>query len=151
MLLLVLLVLLLVLLLVPDWIPLMPELRKRRWRSGKESEAEQEKSRHGYYPCVDDNDDDPDWMNGPDGNDSDDYWDEDRAWEAMLEAQEREAQQLIQEARVALGFAELEAQQLSECEAQQLIHEARNVDRHYWEEELRRLGLLAPSVKRARV
>ena len=64
-LLLVLLVLLLVLLLVPDWISLMPELRKRRWRSGKESEAEQEKSRHGYYPCVDDNDDDP-WMNGPD-------------------------------------------------------------------------------------
>ena len=102
----------------------MPELRRRRV-GGKESEAEQEKSRHGYYPCVDDNDDDPDWMNGPDGNDSDDYWDEDRAWEAMLEAQEREAQQLIQEAR--------------------------NVDRHYWEEELRRLGLLAPSVKRARV
>ena len=62
---------------------------------GKESEAEQEKSRHGYYPSrhagyyprADDDDDDPDWMNGPESHEFSSF-DEDRAWEAELEARE---------------------------------------------------------------
>ena len=77
----------------------MPELRRRRV-GGKESEAEQEKSRHGYYPSrhagyyprADDDDDDPDWMNGPESHEFSGFTsDEDRAWEAELEAREWEA------------------------------------------------------------